>query len=344
MRRTRIIALAALLGCDSHPSSTPIPVPIPILNPNADLHPNPDPNVNPAPPPVLLDSTIAALRNGAVTDTTYARRVLFSWTTPEQIALLRRDQKLLLDTELPSGPTPYVERLTATANTTGPYADVARLLLLHPSLRLRRYAWTRPWPTRLGATERAYGTQLIRVALRPVAIIARYDPSRADAFTFHDLDDRSISVAEALAEPSRIAAVFHVRTDSPTAHREYVLCNESMVSEWSIATADAAEAIRADISMLSELGPASIPPEPAARFWTGATGDAGNALFAASLAFDMDRYRSTPAALDAIASALRDATPAGAPLSVTPKAQFAAEAVVPRVAIRRLPVRVARVV
>ncbi len=341
MRRTRIIALAALLGCDSHPTTVPTPIPTSIVDPN------PNPNLNPVlspSPPTLSFSTLAALRDSAVTDTSYARRVLFSWTTPDQIAILRRDQKLLLGTELPSGPTPYVERLTATANTTGPFADVARLLLLHPSLRLRRYAWPRPWPTRLGATESAYGTELIRVALRPDAIIARYDPSRADVFSFQDLDARAVSVAEALAEPARIAAVFHVRTDSPIAHREYVLCNESMVSEWSIATPDAASAIRADISLLSTLGSASLRAEPAAPSWTGDPGDTGSALFAASLAFDMDRYRATPAALDAIARALRDSTPAGAPLAVTPKMRFATEAVVPRVAIRKLPVRVARVV
>jgi hypothetical protein len=309
----------------------------------------------PAPAPrasaVAIDAKLAAsLREAAVTDASYARRVLWSWTTREQADVLRRDQTLLLATQLPSGPTPYVELLTATAAGTGPYADLAQLLLFHPSLRQRRYAWTRPWPTRLGAGDHDYGDQLVRIVLSPRAVIARFDPGRADVFELHDLDERPVPLGDVLADPSRLAAVLHVRTDpkTPIPHREYVLCNESMVAEWSLGTRAEQDAIGQDLSLLSGLRAASIPSGPARPHWTGPLSDDatpdGVALFAQALAFDSERYRSSPDSLDAIADALRHVEPAGRALTVTPKATFAFDAVVPRVVIRRPPVRVARVV
>jgi hypothetical protein len=300
---------------------------------------------------VPIDAKLAAsLREAAVTDASYARRILWSWTTREQAEVLRRDKTLLLDTQLPSGPTPYVELLTATASGTGPYADLAQLLLFHPSLRQRRYAWTRPWPTRLGVGDHDYGDQLVRIVLSPRAVIARFDPGRPDVFELHDLDERPVPLGAVLADPSRLAAVVHVRTDpkTPIPHREYVLCNESMIAEWSIGTGAERAALGQDLALLSGLRAASLPAGPARPHWAESLPDGpapdGIALFAQALAFDSDRYRSSPDSLDAIADALRRVEPAGPALTVTPKASFAFDAVVPRVVIRRPPVRVARVV
>jgi hypothetical protein len=227
---------------------------------------------------------------------------------------------------------------------------MARLLLLHPSLSLRRYAWTRPWPTRAGTGDREFGDVLVRVVLAPNAVIARFDPKRPDVFTFHDLDERPVSLGQVLADPSRLAAVLHVRTDAatPVAHRELVLCNESMIAEWSLATPEARAAIDDDAALLSKLASAKIPPSAARPFWLAgreADVDDGAALFASALAFDHERYRSTPDALSALADALRRVPPPeGPPLTVAPQKQFAFDAVVPQVPLRRPPARVARVV
>jgi hypothetical protein len=355
MKRQRLVsrasfpfALAALIAaCDrrSAPSTTTTAT----ASAESGATPTPAPPA-PAVTPVAIPPALAAgLRDAAITRGSYARGVLWSWTTREQAEVLRRDKTLLLDTQLPSGPTPYVELLTATASGDGPYADLARVLLLHPSLRLRRYAWTRPWPTRLGAGDHDYGDQLLRVVLAPRAIVARFDPSRPDVFELHDLDERPVPIGAVLSDPSRLAAVVHVRTDPDTAipHREVVLCNESMVAEWSLGTGAERDAVAEDIAVLTGLRSASIPAGPARPHWTAdVPSDASDAaaLFAQALAFDSDRYRSSPASLDAIADALRRVEAAGPGLTVTPSVKFAIEAVVPRVRIRRPPVRVARVV
>jgi hypothetical protein len=285
----------------------------------------------------------AALAEAAVTDTAFARRTLWSWTSIEQSQTLRREKKILLPTELPDGPTPYVELLEKIAQGNGAYADLARLLAAHPSLRLRRYAWTRPWPTKRGLADRDYGDQLVRVVLSPRAVIARFDPSRPDVFELHDMDERPVPIGEIVANPSRLAAVLHVRTnDTPVAHREYVLCNESMIAEWSLATDDVRAAIAADRALVNELAARPIAQEPASPRWRGIP--SGAALFGASLAFDNDRYRATPENMNAIEAALASAEQRGAPLTVTPTASFAFDAVVPRVTVRRVAPRVARVV
>jgi len=273
----------------------------------------------------------AQLADQAVTETSFARRVLFSWTTREQAEILRRDKHLLLDTELPSGPTPYVELLGKAASGKGPNADFARVLLLHPSLRLRRYAWSRPWPTAVGVADRAYGDQLLRVVLAPSAIVARFDPSRPDVFAFQDLDGRAVSLGEVLSDPSRVAAVLHVRkgADSPVAYREYVLCNEAMVTEWSLATPAIRAAVDEDVALLGDIAKAGLT---------------SRSPLADVLAFDTDRYGPSQAAFSAISDAMRRTDLSGAPLTVTPSATFAIGAVVPNVALRVPPVRVLRVI
>src|SRR5688572_16181996 len=64
------------------------------------------------PKAVALDpKVIAALRESSITNVSYARRVFWSWTTPDQVELLRKEKQLLIPGELPSGPTPYVQLL-----------------------------------------------------------------------------------------------------------------------------------------------------------------------------------------------------------------------------------------
>jgi hypothetical protein len=292
--------------------------------------------------------SLAPLRESAVTSRSYARRTLWSWTTREQAETLRANKVLLLPTELPSGPTPYVSRLEEVAAGAGVHAEVARALLLHPSLRLRRYAWSRPWPTRRGLADRDYGDQLVRVVLAPDALVARFDPDRPDVFEVQDLDGRAIPVSEILGDPSRLAAILHWRTgpETPIAHREYVLCNESKIAEWSLATPEVRAAIAEDRATIAAFRPArpwKAAVGHASASWEGPDDDA-DGLFAKSLAFDNDRYLPSPENLRAIDDALARADQVGPPLVVTPSARFAEGAVVPNVRLRRPAARVRTVV
>ena len=88
----------------------------------------------------------------------------------------------------------------------------------------------------LGADLRAtYGNALIRIELRPQAWIA----------------------TTVLAEPERIAAIFHVRTEAAQGvrfrEREYVVCSTAMVSSWSVATPAIRAELDAEVAMLRVL-------------------------------------------------------------------------------------------
>ncbi|MDI1442549.1 hypothetical protein [Polyangium sp. 6x1] len=334
------LALAALLAACARRDASVDPPPEASAGVAASATPA-APSIERPPARPLDRRVVASLEEASVNDASYARRMLWSWTSREQAATLRRDKQLLLDTTLPEGPTTYVQLLEQVAAGGGPNGDMARLLLFHPSLRLRRYAWTRPWPTRLGLAERDYGDQLLRVVLSPRAIVARFDPARPAPFEFRDLDGRAISIGQVLADPSVVAAVYHVHAEneSPVAYREYVLCNETMVTEWSLATPEITDAISADRALAQALAGAHLEPGSARPHWTSGGGD-GAALYASALAFDNERYRSTANNLRTLADALARAEQVGAPLVVVPSVKFAYDAQVPDVRMRKLPKRV----
>lgn len=266
----------------------------------------------------------AWLRAGAVTDDDWARGVLYSWTGEDTLAQLRRDRRLFDDNELPEGPTPYVQRLQHVASQDDVDGRLARALLGHPDLKRRRYAWSRPWATRLGAV-RPYGANLVAVRLAANAVVGRFDPAQTPAWQFRDLDQRPVPVARVLADPSRVAAILHVRSDAAPRYREYVLCNETAIAQWSVHTPQARAVIAEDAHRLREL--ALLP---------SATIDAD---YLASLAFDLDRYRPTPANLVAIARALETSPQTGGALTVRPRRAFRRTAAPEVVQVRMVPPR-----
>jgi hypothetical protein len=79
-----------------------------------------------------------------------------------------------------------------------------------------------------------------------------------------------------LAEPERVAAIFHVRTESAQAvrFREYVVCSAAMVSSWSVATPAIRAELDAEIELLRMLRewvnilPADEVVLPASRVWS----------------------------------------------------------------------------
>lgn len=271
------------------------------------------------------DPALAAwLRDGEVSKTKYARRVLYSWASEKAVARMRADRELFDDDQLPEGPTPYVQRLEHTAARDNPGGQLARLLLGHPDLRRRRYAWSRPWATRLGIV-RPYGDQLIAVLLRPDAIMARYDPSDMHPWHFADLDGRAVPLARVLADPSRLGGVLHVRRDGDPGFREFVLCNESAIESWSLATPVIDEVLREDAQSLRRL--AAYPVGSA------------SVEFDHARAFAVPHYDPEPGNLVTIAEALEDSTQTGAAFIVMPRKRFDHDADPATVSVRKLPPR-----
>ena len=204
--------------------------------------------------------------------------------------------------------------LTATAARPNAQGRIAKLLLTHPALIRRRYAWTAPFATVMGMGKRTYGTSLIRIQLRPEAWIGRF--AIGDEMQFVDARGAVVPHADVLNTPERIGAVFHVFAEQP-AFREYVVISEAMVARWSIATPEIRTVVDDEIELLRvvrEAGFTAAEAERSAMASWHRTPAGVEQLWHASLAFDNDRYRAHPAQLDAISAALAAYDPAGPPL------------------------------
>lgn len=309
------IALAALLACGPARDEAPAPLPVPHAP------------ANPPGPAAPLEAPPASRDDASVHHQAFARRVLYTWTTPAQIDALRRSRRLLVADSDVGERSPYLRALDRLAGTH----PLAAILRDHPGHRRRRYAWTSPLATTLGLGERRYGDALIRIDLTDDALVVGFRPHAAEPFVLEDMSGEPVDLAVALADPGRIAAVYHVRDgpDDAVAFREYVVCNESRIAAWSVATPELRARVDADIALLEALRrdlahlPAAAVRSPATAVWAAAPDRPTPLdLWHARLAFDNERYRPTPANLAAIIAALRDYDPAGEPLIHRPDAAF----------------------
>lgn len=278
--------------------------------------------------PVQPDPTAQLAARGVRRDD-FARAVLYSWTTPTQVAALRDTPTLLVADAGVGLPSPFLRGLGGVVQRREPGHALAAILLDDPRLRRRRYAWPSPFATTMGLGPVRYGDALIRVELDPRAIVVRFAPGDTEPFAAVDMRGAAVPI-EAI-DPARIAAVYHVR-DGPRevlAFREYVLCNESMIARWSVATPEIRAQVDADIELLTALadGPLVGLPEVAVRSsaapaWSRG-GDTPIDLWHASLAFDNVRYRPSRRNLAAIVAALREYDDTGPPLVGAHTAQSA---------------------
>jgi hypothetical protein len=318
-------SLALVLACGHEPASAPPVSAAPAPSPPVAAAPAPSPPVAaaPAPSPPVPDPVTLALAERAVHHDAFARSILYTWTTAEQAAALRTTRSLLVAEADRGEPSPFIRALRTLA-ATDPLAD---LLLSHPGLARRRYAWPAPFATVLGLRERRYGDVLVRIELAPDSQIVRFRPGAPEPFALHDMSGRPVDLA--LADPARLAAVYHVRDGDDVPFREYVVINESKIAAWSLSTPELAAAVDADIALLESLrtGPFSHLPTaavdaPAVPAWPTAR-DRPTPIdrWHAALAFDNLKYRPTPRNLDAIIAALRTRA-GGDPLTVRPDMPF----------------------
>jgi hypothetical protein len=254
------------------------------------------------PPPVneVARADVAkALWRDPVTAERYARRVLYTWTTAEQIAELRRDRRVLVREESPQHGASYFEQVVHVLADR----DSAAKLLDTVTFAKSRYAWPAPWATHEGWPGEVYGDELIRVTLKPGAVVlALTTGGRVEA---RDLAGALVPIVDVLAHPERLAAVYFTADPGdvapgvprpPNAFREYVLCNESMIAAWSVGTQDIADELAAEIAALDALarelraGPAT--PELAAGY-------------ASALALRSPAYALDPGAIEQVIAHLR---------------------------------------
>jgi len=266
------------------------------------------------------------LESLAVYHDDFARDRFYTWTTAEQAAKLCDGGPLLVAEASTGGrPTPFNTALAQLASSTDEVGEVARLLRDHPQLRRRRYAWVSGYATVLGLGPRGYGDELIEVVLDPRSILAKFEPSAAQPLMFVDTRGEAVSLADVLAQPLRLAAVYHVRDhlqelQRGVAYREYVLCNPGMIQRWSLRTPAIAAALEREGALLDDLTegafsrlPEQALAEPAMAVWPARAVLDRVALWRASLAFDTPRYQPSPGNLRRIKAALADARVGGPP-------------------------------
>lgn len=267
----------------------------------------------------------ARLRPHVVTHDDFARSVFYTWTSAEQIAALRSTKTLLVARAATNvRNSPFLRGLTERVQRHQAGEKVAALLLQHPALDRRRYAWTSPFATVLGLGERSYGSALIKVGLRPEAVIVRFDPESSAPFVFVDLHGQAVPESAVLAAPERLGAIYHVRTRGPSdfvPFREYILCNEGMILSFAVATADIRARLAAESELLRSLRPAFAQLRPAESAksavpaWVKLPAEATLlATWRAALAFDNRKYRPQPAHVDKILAALAAYDGSGVPL------------------------------
>lgn len=344
-----VAALAPISGCASatadfsptkpaHSNAPLLPAPPPPspsvsfvepTSPAASITPPITPPITPAAPLTLEQR----LDKRAVTDEHYARKELYSWTTPDQITKLRETKTLLVATAKTRGaPSPYSRLLTNLANGSGPGREIARLLSEHPGLTKRRYAWPSPFATAVPLGERSYGHALIHIVLKDEAYLAKLDPLDKEPFSFVDANDKSVASSDVLAHPERLAAVFHVRRkpDGGPRFREYIVCNEAMVASWSVGTPHDRDIVTEDATLIAALLQSPLVTAlgkdaqlDAATAWARKSNtpillDA----WRAALAFDSPKYKPSPKNLETIAESLAAYDAAGEPLEHKPSLAF----------------------
>jgi len=191
------------------------------------------------------------------------RQVIYSWTTPEQIAELRADPTLLTRSMNADGQRGRAaDYILARAS----YDEMAAILA-RPEFEKKRFGWTNAWATVMGWVDEAYGTELLEIRLRPDAWIGQLDAEEW-VWAFFDVNNQPVDLATVKASPERIAAIYFLDgtysqscgggtfggTVGPgPAYREYFVCNEAMIAGWSAHTAALRSELDAGIGAITQL-------------------------------------------------------------------------------------------
>jgi hypothetical protein len=230
----------------------------------------------------------------AVDKQQFAKQVLYTWTTKEQIEELRARPILLTRSESPQfGSSGFDQRVAAERGAN----DEMTELLKRPQLSMRRFAWVTPWATMMGFQGESYGSQLIKITLKEDALIASYTPRDNIHWDLADLKNQRVALETLQDHPERLAAIYYEAEgkEGKLSYREYVLCNESMIETWEYATSALLNELTQEEKALRQLIEwAKVAPNAneVARF------------FDATRAFPVRPYTSEVADLEALADLL----------------------------------------
>jgi hypothetical protein len=265
------------------------------------------------------------------------RDVLYTWTTAEQIAILRQTGELFQRDERPGmGPGTLMLALAEIGITDVNQSVID--LLRGPKFAKGRYAWINPWATALGYHGEQYGEELVQLRFRPEALFARVvrngGISRAtwlQSIASLNGDEYTGPFTDAMLQ--RIAGVYFVNelTESlgswtapacspalpgiEASYREFFFGNTAMLLECSHRTVALRTKLDTDAVKLEQLAPApgdgnldSSECDWLRRVirsaWTGSPTDALSS-YESSLCFLDAPYRPSTATLLNLAKTLR---------------------------------------
>ncbi len=195
----------------------------------------------------LLDSIVNYLKLHTVSINDFYRSEFYSWTTDEQINLIKTSKKVLIKSRGSNEVSIYQKSIESKPYSTQPLAKILR----QEKFQKKRFAWTSAWPICSG--ERDYGGRLLKIKLKDEALICIINPFYPGLTRVLDKSGREYSMEEADSLQHRIAAVHYIndiyqkKRHTVVAHtsyipnkdfqqhleenfyREYVLINEDMI-------------------------------------------------------------------------------------------------------------------
>jgi len=250
-----------------------------------------------------------------------ARRVLYSWTTAEQVEELRRDRILLTRTETPGLGRGYAFTAIDELAGRGDAPENQLLAKLSSELFIKvRYAWPNAWATRMGWPGEDYGDQLLEIVLKPEAWLLVVSDGVGIAVI--DLDNNLIPMADAIAQSERIGAVYFFKKDITGSgtfqscsggYREFIVGNEAMVEEWSLGTEEIRTRLEADARLVGDFleairdEPPAVTPETFNEYavcsWDNVAYDEVGG-YVRSLSIPSEYYAPLPAQLAALGDTL----------------------------------------
>jgi hypothetical protein len=264
-----------------------------------------------------------------------ARRVLYSWTTAEQLEELRTDPVLLTRTEQAGLGRGYAFTSIDELAARGSAPENQLLSQLGNELfQEARYAWPSPWATRMGFPGEDYGDRLVEITLKPEALIVVVRDMVGMAVI--DLQNQIVPVEDALGQLERIGAVYFLRTEIAGSgtfrscsggYREFIVGNEAMVERWAIETEDMRARIEADAARIDgflellrgsvpAVNPATFADQVACQWDYGAASEVD--IYYRALALASELYLPRPAELTSISETLRQSLFEPNPLIVEP--------------------------
>jgi hypothetical protein len=267
---------------------------------------------------------------------TPARAELFSWVTDEEAVALRSEQQLFRPLGQPSFKGAALQALMAR---TDPVTSQLATVLGGEQFANGRVAWPEPWAIRAAIDGSDPGHNLVRMVLKPEAWLAVLTDGDLRVV---DQQNQPIPLADALASPTRIGAIYHVHdlpdggpdcTQPPEradGYREFVVTNLALVSEWSIGTQLIRDRLAANIGELTEFfnRTRACPNEVSTQFWNQdvvcswntdpIAGMSEELAYQQALANPNDDYSADPHQLAALIDKLQGNLFEPDPLVVTP--------------------------